>query len=337
MLSLHIIFWQVYLTVRFAHVKKTSKETLLALLMAAALVIALNFSPNSTVSPVESALKSDSHSKVLYIASYNDFYEFEVNDYLRAILGRRLAVMGEFVVEGNYEEVLARASLGLVPFLDYLVANGVTHLLVPEKNYREKLIYHRWSKHGTINIALDDTVFSEEANSGGDNPLVLLRINHERTSQVREVPNYEITWLGVRENFHALRRIINEGYLTTYLRAYEERTDVSWVFKGEELRLLFTSPSVSQSFILEVEFIAAYGELAPPQILQVRTKDLNENILLMPLEKRVVAFDVKSGDELKVVNLLGCNSGTSFDPVGADSRQFCYGVTDVRVSVTDSD
>ena len=104
--------------------------------MAAALVIALNFSPNSTVSPVESALKSDSHSKVLYIASYNDFYEFEVNDYLRAILGRRLAVMGEFVVEGNYEEVLARASLGLVPFLDYLVANGVTHLLVPENNYR---------------------------------------------------------------------------------------------------------------------------------------------------------------------------------------------------------
>ncbi len=300
-------------------------------------MLALDFSPNSTVGTVKSALESESNSKVLYIASYNDFYEFEVHDYLRAILGRRLAFMGEYVVEGNYEEVLARASLGLVPFLDYLVSNGVTHLLVPEKNYREKLIYHRWSKHGTINIALDDTVFSVDANSGGDNPLMLLRINHKITSQVREVPSYELTWLGVRENFHSLRRIINEGYLTTYSRAYEERLDVSWVFKGEEVKLLFTSSSVTQSFKLEVELIAAYGELAPPQLLQIRSKSTNKNVLLKPLEKRVVAFDVKTGDELKIVNLLGCNAGTSFDPDGTDSRLFCYGDTDVRVSVNDSE
>jgi len=319
-------------------VKQPQKETLFAGLIAAVLAIALGFSAIGPNDQIVNSLESDGSSKILYIASYNDYYKFEVNDYLRSILGRRLALAGEIVVEGNYDEILARASLGTNQFLKYLRSNQVTHLLLPKDTYDASFIFHRWSNHGTINIPIDKTVFELEATSNGDSPLALLKINYG-TETISEglVPDYEIKWSGVREDFYTLKRAINEGYFTTYARAYPERIDVSWVLQGETVRLTLASNNSDQLFNVEIEFVAAYGENAPAQILRVVSNSVSQTVALRPNMKEKVTIRVLSGDEIMISNILGCSAGTSFDPAGADPRKFCYGVSDVKVGLVESE
>jgi hypothetical protein len=319
-------------------VKQPQKETLFAGLFAVLFAMALGFSIAGPVNQITNALASETHTKVLYIASYNDYYKFDVNDYLRSILGRRLALVGEIVVEGNYDEILARASLGTSQFLEYLKSNKVTHLLLPKATYDTSAIFHRWSNHGTINISLDQSVFTLEAMSGGDSPLALLKINYGTASiGGKAVPNYEIKWSGVREDFYVLKRAINEDYFTTYARGYPERIDVSWVLHGENAQLTLVSNSSDQLFNVEIEFIAAYGENAPPQLLRVVSNSESQIVSLFPNVKQKVIMKVLPGDEISITNILGCNIGTSFDPTGTDSRNFCYGVSDVRVELVDSE
>ena len=318
--------------------KQPQKETLFAGLIAAVLAIALGFSAIGPSDQIVNSLESDGSSKILYIASYNDYYKFEVNDYLRSILGRRLALAGEIVVEGNYDEILARASLGTNQFLKYLRSNQVTHLLLPKDTYDASFIFHRWSNHGTINIPIDKTVFELEATSNGDGPLALLKINYG-TEAISEgtVPGYEIKWSGVREDFYALKRAINEGYFTTYARAYPERIDVSWVLQGETARLTLASNNSDQLFNVEIEFVAAYGENAPHQILRIVSNSVSQIVALRPNMKEKVTIRVLPGDEIMISNILGCSAGTSFDPAGADPRKFCYGVSDVKVGLVESE
>lgn len=315
---------------------KLIRENLIAAMTALALVVATGFRANDSNSDLVNTINAEKAPKILYIASYNDFYKSEANDYSRAILGRRLALMGEIVTEGNYEEILARASLGLDAFLEFLRANEVTHLLIPKDTYDQGAIVHRWSNHGTIRLPVDNASFQIQSISGGDYPLVLLKIYFKvNASSIREIPSYEIVWSGVREDFHILKRAIKEDYITTYERAYPERIDVSWVLAGENVSFEIRSNEVKQKFQIDIGFIAAYGEKAPPQVLLVKSDGSTQSVTLLANAPKSISLAVQTGEKISISNLFRCTKGTDFDPDGADPRKFCYGVTDVVVRLID--
>ena len=77
------------------------------------------YSGESTLPKIAAELEKTSTTGVLVLASYKDFYKFPVYNYLRDILGTRLAYHGEIAVEYGYDEVLTQASLGEESFLRF--------------------------------------------------------------------------------------------------------------------------------------------------------------------------------------------------------------------------
>jgi hypothetical protein len=172
--------------------------------------------------------------------------------------------------------------------------------------------------------------------SGGSFPLALYRINFDRQAEMIETPPfYFISWAGVRPEFYQLRRIIDEGYNVRYLRKYEERIDTAWVFEGEKASLtLNSSAAPEQTFSVEMQFVAAYGESAPPQVLKI-SQEMNVQVLdLKAGEVGTATFLVKDGQTINIESVLGCRTGISFDPEGQDIREFCYGLRNLVVRIT---
>ena len=104
---------------------------------------------------IAAELNKSSTTGVLVLASYNDYYKFPVFNYLRDILGTRLAYHGEMAVEYQYDEVLAQASLGEESFLQFLQSKNISHLIIPMATVDTASVFHRWSTHGTINLDLN--------------------------------------------------------------------------------------------------------------------------------------------------------------------------------------
>ena len=105
-----------------------NRPSLIAALLAVVLTFALvdpfrvasgRFDSNP-YAEIAAELEKTSTTGVLVLASYNDFYKFPVYNYLRDILGTRLAYHGEIAVEYGYDEVLTQASLGEESFLRFL-------------------------------------------------------------------------------------------------------------------------------------------------------------------------------------------------------------------------
>ena len=286
-------------------------------------------------SEIASELEKPSTTGVLVLASYADFYKFPVYKYLRDILGTRLAYHGEMVVEYGYDEVLVQASLGEKSFLQYLKTRNISHLIVPMATVETGSIFHRWSTHGTINLDLRSSSFSMIRQSIGDSPLALYEINYEEQSgSVEMPPKYELEWSGVRPSFYELMRIIKEWYVVDYLRKYEERVDTAWVFEGEIPNIVFNSPDTPEKeFNVEIQFVAAYGEKAPPQVLRITQGPLVKVLNLKAGEVSTVSLTLTNGESIKIENVFGCPQGISFDPEGQDIREFCYGLRDLQVRI----
>lgn len=286
-------------------------------------------------SEIASELEKPSTTGVLVLASFADFYQFPVYKYLRDILGTRLAYHGEMVVEYGYDEVLTQASLGEKSFLQYLKSRNISHLIVPMATVETGAIFHRWSSHGTINLNLKSNAFSMVRQSIGDSPLALYEINYEDSSEKNEVPpQYALEWSGVRPTFYKLMRIIKEWYVVDYVRKYEERVDTAWVFEGEQPSIVFKSPNnPHKEFMLEMQFVAGYGEKAPPQVLRITQGSLVKVLNLKAGEVSTVSFTLTNGESIKMENVFDCPQGISFDPEGQDIREFCYGLRDIQVRI----
>jgi hypothetical protein len=273
---------------------------------------------------------------VVVLASYADLYKFPVYNYLRDVLGSRLAYHGEMAVEYGYDDVLAQASLGEESFLQYLKSKNVSHLIIPMATADTGMVFHRWSTHGTINLDLSSSAFSIVKKSGGSFPLALYKVRFDEPAETIETPpSYSIAWEGVRPEFYQLRRIIDEGYNVRYLRKYEERIDTAWVFQGEQANLTLNSSAVpEQNFTVEMQFVAAYGNSAPPQILKI-SHDTNVQVLnLKAGEVGIATFSMRDGQTINIESMLGCRQGISFDPEGQDIREFCYGLRNITVRIT---
>jgi hypothetical protein len=255
---------------------------------------------------------------------------------IRDVFGTRLAVHGEIAAENGYDEVLAQASLGHENFMRYLRANEISHIIVPLVNAESGVVFHRWSAHGTINIDLESDSYSLILKSGGEFPLALYQVNFDENQTSSEVsPNYSLSWSGVRPGFYQMLRSVDERYVVNYSRSYEEGTETSWVFKGEQVRMTLNSPNApDQEFSVEIKFIAAYGGFAPPQVLRISQESKIQVLLLKAGEPPTTTFSLRHGQSINIENILGCNKGSSFNPVDNDIREFCYGVLNVQVQVT---
>ena len=285
---------------------------------------------------IANELNQSSTTGVLVLASYADFYKFPVFDYIRDVFGNRLAVRGEVVAEFGYDEVLAQASLGQSNLIQYLKSREVSHLIVPLVNAEAGAVFHRWSSYGTIKIDLNSKSFSLVRKSGGEFPLALYEVNFEGSVVPAEMPPvYSLSWSGVRPGFYGLLRSVDERYEVSYSRNYEEGTETSWVFKGEHVKMTLNSPDTpDRAFRVEIQFIAAYGGYAPPQILRISQDSVVKVVPLKAGEPPKVPFILRNGQSIDIENVLGCNKGTSFNPVDQDIREFCYGVLDVQVRIT---
>jgi hypothetical protein len=287
-------------------------------------------------SEIAGELNKSSTVGVLVLASYADFYKFPVYSYLRDVLGTRLAYHGEIAVEYGYDEVLSQASLGEESFLRYLKSRNISHIIIPMATVETGVVFHRWSTHGTVTLDLSSNSFAMVRKSGGDYPLALYKVNFVNESGIDEAPPlYTLEWSGIRPEFFSLLRIIDEGYKVNYLRKYEERIDTAWVFEGEQAKLTFNSiGKPEKEFTVDLQFVAAYGNNAPPQVLRLLKGAEVHAVGLKAGEVSTATFTIKNGESIEIKSVFDCRQGISFEPNDQDIRKFCYGLRDVIVRVT---
>jgi hypothetical protein len=85
---------------------------------------------------------------------------------------------------------------------------------------------------------------------------------------------------------------------------------------------------------LELQFVAAYGDNAPPQVLRI---SVDSQVVVLKLKAGDIAttnLDIRDGQSIRIENVFGCPQGIAFDPEGQDIREFCYGIRDVQVRIT---
>jgi len=319
--------------------RSTVAAALLAVVLAFCVIDPLNTVSGkydkSPYSDIQNELSKSKTSGVLLLASYADLYQFPPFRYLRDILGTRLAVRGELAVEYGYEEVLSQASLGEESFLRYLKFEQISYLIIPLATVQTGEVFHRWSKHGSVKLDLSSPAFSMVQQSGGSYPLALYSVNYAGIAEpVTKPPTYILKWAGVRPAFDQLLRITEEGYQVRYLQRYEDRVDTAWVFRGELATLSFNADETpEQVFSVELQFVAAYGENAPPQVLRLEHKSSMRAVTLKAGEVSTITFEMLSGESITIRDVLGCRQGLSFAPEDQDIREFCYGLRDVKVRI----
>ena len=287
---------------------------------------------NTQYSQIYNQLDATPNAKVLMIASWDDYYEFPINHYMRNILNDRYPARRVVAVERGYDEVLSYASLGELEFGRYLHNRGITHVLVPGKTADTGQIFHRWGPRGTIKLPLVGGMFAETARSGGDYPLALYRVEYS-AKQIEPATKgtYELKWDGVRRELYSLITEYTKDYKPSYYKHYED-IKVGWVFGGEQLDLrVVASQKTSQKYIVEFSLSAPYESDAPPAILQIANSTSLKTVMVTAVRPEVFAIEVTSNEVIHVRNTLGCRYASTFDKTATDGRLFCYGIMNVNV------
>jgi len=272
---------------------------------------------------------------VLLIASYDDLYQLQPFRYIRDAVGIRTPGSADRVTELGYADILSMASLGDDEFLNYLVFKGVSHIIVPSSTTERSRIFHRWALRGGIDIELPGNNFEKVLHIGGQFPFDILRVIVPENFVTHEPPKpYAIDWSDVRETFAPLISTVREHYDYTFFKKYEDFPDLGWVYGDESLKLSINDGLVLLvAYNIELHFVAAYGQFAPDQELEVAVNGVTQSISLRAGLVSVLNVRALSGEVISIRNLLPCNAAISFDPQGGDIREFCYGLRDVRVRV----
>ena len=319
---------------------KIRLKQLLALLIPVLLVfvmidpfgISAGSKNNTQYSQIYNQLDATPNAKVLMVASWDDYYEFPINHYMRNILNDRFPTRRLDIVERGYDEVLSYASLGELEFGRYLHNRGITHILVPGKTSDTGQIFHRWGPHGTIQLTLVGGMFVEAARSGGDYPLTLYRVNYSNKQiEPATKETYVLKWDGVRGELYSLMTKYSDDYKPLYYKYYED-IKIGWVFGGEQLKLqVAASQRTSQKYIVEFTLLAPYASDAPPVILQIANSTSLKTVMVTAAQPEVFAIEVASNELINVRNTLGCRYASTFDKTATDGRLFCYGIMNVNV------
>ena len=278
------------------------------------------------ISLIYSALDTSDQPKIAFMYSWND---------------RPQNPNFDFVVK-SAESFLIIASFGKEYFINYLVQNGYTHILVPENSAKSGKIFHRWGNKGTIDIPLTPPDFTRVASTGGGNDVVLFKVNSRQASEVghRAIP-YRIDWLdSVRPTFYEPKvALVERGFHRyDYSISYENGLDVSWVFQYTGFRpeipaFRIHSSEKGSRFKVAISLAASYGPNALPQVIRMDVSGMNVQVVkLLAGSGVVLTTEVEDNEVITIKSVLPCNQPRAFEPSDLDEHRFCFGITDLRVT-----
>ena len=276
-------------------------------------------------SGIASALDTTDNPKIAYLYSWND---------------RPQNPNFDFVVN-SAESLLNIASFGEEYFINYLIQNRYTHILVPEHSAKRREIFHKWGSRATINISLTTPNFQRVASTGGGNDVVLFKINTAKVGYVNDhVIPYDIDWLdSVRSTFHEpIVTFVEKGFHRyDYSISYEDGPSVSWVFQysgyqPEVPAFRIRSVEKGSRFTISINLVAAYGPNAPPQVIQMSVAGKNVHVTqLLAGSGITLTADVEADEVVEIRSILPCHQPRDFEPADQDMRRFCFGISDLRV------
>lgn len=281
---------------------------------------------------IRSQLSKTRNAKLLFLSSDGDFFEFSGTSELR----KRFDI--DFAREG-VSEVLSAASFGDWRFNKYLSSNEITHILVPWSSAEKNRVVRKWGIQGTTAIKLGSPFFVRQAVTSGEHPVALYKVL-QTGGNVVQTSDYELKWDdSTRGDFYSQIESVREVgfYSYEYLSNFRDGALVSWVMSDEtgvaenpafEIQ---TSTNEISSFHVTMEFVAAYGSYAPDQVITVSSPNWIKSVKVSSNRPGRVAFDVTSGEQVKLNNVLPCRSANSFDPATSDTRRFCYGLSSITV------
>jgi hypothetical protein len=290
-------------------------------------------------SPIRSELANTKNGKLMLLSSFDDFYSIQSND-------NRRRETSEARVERGYDEILSAASLGDEFFNGYLRLKGITHILVPLTTSQRGEIRYKWGGLGSIRIKLSDPFFTPIVGTAGDYPVVLYRVDATSESKVvAPETNYLLHWLDMRSEFFQVVRAKQEVglYSYEYKKYYESGLDVSWVFSyprvadklpdiPEIAEFQYESKSPYMEHVnAEITLVAAYGPLAPLQIVRVIHNGESVAYNLTAAQPAVVKLQLKEGDKVRFSNVLPCRQPQTFQPGEEDWRKYCFGISDIQI------
>jgi len=296
-------------------------------------VLAGNFSSDS-YSQIRTELSKTKNAKVQLIASWDDFYSLEYNNYWRAEMST------EFV-ERNYVEVLDAASLGEDFFNRFLVSNNITHILVPESSVLSGRIFHKFGTRGTIDISLSSAYFKEVSHSSGPFAAALFRvIDSSESVQKVTSPEYSLAWVGVGSEFYEQKNTVTEVgmYSYDYNSYFENGPDVSWFYdqtpeRPGYLELKFDSRNPHLEIMnIEIELAAAYGPNAPNHVVIYKSNEVAGTVTLKAGVPQKISVTVQKSGSVRLINGTPCRVPSSFEPSDTSLSKICFGLSAVRVT-----
>ena len=321
--------------------KTVNRKDAIILTVSIAVILVCLINPKSIVSgdrdsdsftEIRSHLSETRNAKLLYLSSDGDFFEFSGASKLR----KRFHI--DFAREGM-SEVLSAASFGDWRFNKYLSSNEITHILVPWSSAEKNRVVRKWGTQGSIAIKLGSPFLVRQAVTSGEHPVALYKVL-QTGGNFLQTSDYELKWDdSTRGDFYSQIESVREVgfYSYEYLSNFRDGASVSWVMSDEigvaenpafEIQ---TSTNEISSFHITLEFVAAYGSYAPDQVITVSSPNWIKSVKVSSNRPGRVAFDVTSGEQVKLNNVLPCRSANSFDPATSDTRRFCYGLSSITV------
>ena len=292
-------------------------------------------------SPIRSELANTKNGKLMLLSSFDDFYSIQSNDNLRR-------ETSEAFVERGYDEILSAASLGDEFFNGYLRSKGITHILVPVTTSERGEVRYKWGELGSIRIKLSEPFFNSVIGTAGDFPVVLYEVllRDATINQQTFNPKYFIQWGSeIRGEFYqVIRTQVERGqYSYEYSKSYENGLDVNWVFSyprstdglpdiPEIAEFQYEGKSQEMQHVnAEITLVAAYGPLAPLQIVRVIYNGESVAYNLTATQPAVVKLQLNNGDKVQFRNVLPCRQPQTFQPGENDWRKYCFGISDIQI------
>ena len=276
-------------------------------------------------SSIYSALNTTDQPKIAFMYSWND---------------RPRSPNFDFVLRDS-ENLLGIASFGEEFFINYLVHNNYTHILVPENSAKSGEIFHKWGSKGTVKISLTTPNFARVASTGGGNDVVLFKINSAQDGYVDHyVIPYHIDWLdSIRSAFfEPTEAFVERGFHRyDYSVSYEDGPGVSWVFQYAGFRpevpaFKIQSEEIGSRFKVIISLVASYGPNAPPQVIRMDVSGKNVHVVkLLAGSGSELSVEVETDEVITINSVLPCRQPRVFEPTDLDERRFCFGISDLVV------
>jgi hypothetical protein len=224
----------------------------------------------------------------------------------------------------NYPEVFLFASRGPLELASFLRSRSVTNLVVPMQSDGSYRILHKFGGKASINMNLDERYFVRIASAGGKYPAALFSIRNDfLSSYCKSCTPYEVVWSGVNPNFYRFLWNSEIGH-----RQYFDGPEISWVRPNEEPRFYIKDNSEKKNtYRVTLKLNAAFGPLAQPQVLIVRSNSDSKIVLLAPGAPTPVTFIISDGEPVSLSNYLPC---TRVNDIETNS-QLCYGISDLEI------